>query len=185
MSAVSPTMMAHEPHEPLSKVDSLIDAPKSPKHRRRSSTAADVYSIIDLEQEHTPIEIAIETQKLGWKVNTPSTTIEEKEWLALPLCTPKLKKIDLIFQAGLHVVARNPKGVTIKDAVDAIYKANKKKDSEELAGLEYLRGFEWDPKECYTRFVVHLQSEAAVRKPSEKGGKKKNKRDSTSAWSEL
>jgi hypothetical protein len=47
--------------------------------------------------------------------------------LKKPLCTPKVKKIDLHFPLGLEVTARNLKGVTIKDALDAIYKQYKKK----------------------------------------------------------
>lgn len=47
--------------------------------------------------------------------------------LKKPLTTPKIKKIDLHFRLGLTVTARNLKGVTIKDALDAIYKQFKKK----------------------------------------------------------
>jgi hypothetical protein len=47
--------------------------------------------------------------------------------LKKPLCTPKVKKIDLHFPLGLTCTARNLKGVTIKDALDAIYKQFKKK----------------------------------------------------------
>lgn len=54
-------------------------------------------------------------------------TLDDKETLAKPLCLPKLKKIDLHFPLGLEVTARNLKGVTIKDALDAIYKQFKKK----------------------------------------------------------
>lgn len=43
------------------------------------------------------------------------------------LTTPPVKKIDLHFPLGLEVVARNLKGVTIKDALDAIYKQYRKK----------------------------------------------------------
>lgn len=43
------------------------------------------------------------------------------------LTTPPIKKIDLIFPLGLEVTARNLRGVTIKDALDAIYKQFKKK----------------------------------------------------------
>jgi hypothetical protein len=43
------------------------------------------------------------------------------------LTTPPVKKIDLHFPLGLEVTARNLKGVTIKDALDAIYKQFKKK----------------------------------------------------------
>ena len=43
------------------------------------------------------------------------------------LCNPPIKKIDLHFPLGLEVTARNLKGVTIKDALDAIHKQFKKK----------------------------------------------------------
>lgn len=43
------------------------------------------------------------------------------------LCEPKVKKVDLHFPLGLEVTARNLKGVTIKDALDAIHKQFKKK----------------------------------------------------------
>lgn len=43
------------------------------------------------------------------------------------LTTPPVKKIDLHFPLGLEVSARNLKGVTIKDALDAIHKQFKKK----------------------------------------------------------
>ena len=47
--------------------------------------------------------------------------------LKKPLCLPLVRKIDLHFPLGLEVTARNLKGVTIKDALDAIYKQFKKK----------------------------------------------------------
>jgi hypothetical protein len=43
------------------------------------------------------------------------------------LTTPPVKKIDLHFPLGLEVTARNLKGVTIKDALDAIHKPYKKR----------------------------------------------------------
>jgi hypothetical protein len=61
------------------------------------------------------------------KLNTSPASLDEKETLAKPLCIPKVKKIDLHFPLGLEVSARNLKGVTIKDALDAIYKQFKKK----------------------------------------------------------
>jgi hypothetical protein len=61
------------------------------------------------------------------KLNTSPSTVEEKEYLKKPLCTPMIKKIDLHFPLGLEVTARNLKGVTIKDALDAIHKQFKKK----------------------------------------------------------
>lgn len=51
----------------------------------------------------------------------------EKAFLKKFLTTPPVKKIDLHFPLGLEVTARNMKGVTIKDACDAIYKQFRKK----------------------------------------------------------
>jgi hypothetical protein len=51
----------------------------------------------------------------------------EKTMLKKHLTTPPVKKIDLHFPLGLEVSARNMKGVTIKDALDAIYKQFRKK----------------------------------------------------------
>jgi hypothetical protein len=45
------------------------------------------------------------------------------------LTTPPVKKIDLHFTTGMGLTARNLKGVTIKDALDVIFKANKKRVS--------------------------------------------------------
>ena len=61
------------------------------------------------------------------KINTSPTTVEEKEHLKKLLTTPPVKKIDLHFPLGLEVTARNLKGVTIKDALDAIHKPYKKR----------------------------------------------------------
>lgn len=63
------------------------------------------------------------------KLNTSPNTVEDKDILKLPLVNPPVKKIDLHFPLGLEVTARNLKGVTIKDALDAIYKQFKKKVS--------------------------------------------------------
>lgn len=151
----------------LSKVDSAIDtglssSPTDTKiaHRRKSSSAANVFNITDLEKEGATIKIAPETQKLNWKLNTSPTALGETEILKKPLCTPMVKKIDLHFPLGLEVTARNLKGVTIKDALDAIYKQFKKKADDELEN-PILAGFEWDKDECYTRFVVHQKKEGA------------------------
>lgn len=61
------------------------------------------------------------------KINKSSSTVEEPEILKLHLTTPPVKKIDLVFPLGLEVTARNMRGVTIKDALDAIHKAFKKR----------------------------------------------------------
>ncbi|KAG8626655.1 hypothetical protein KVT40_005600 [Elsinoe batatas] len=167
--------------EPLSKVDSASAiepgnaSPKQSKisHRRTSSTVSGVFNIADLEKEGVELKIAPETQKLGWKLNTSPTTIDDKEVLKKLLCHPPIKKVDLHFPLGLEVTARNLKGVTIKDALDAIHKQFKKKEDDEL-DAPYLAGFEWDREECYTRFVVHQKKtgEAPVGGSKKKKGKK-------------
>jgi hypothetical protein len=60
------------------------------------------------------------------KVNTSPGTIDGVD-LKKPLVTPLIKKIDLQFPTGIEVTARNMKGVTIRDALDAIHKQLKKK----------------------------------------------------------
>jgi len=162
--------MAADTQNTLSKVDSLVEDPTSKevkKPRRASSMAEDVFNIVDLEKEGKEIKIAPETQKLGWKLNTSPATIDDKEMLKKPLCIPKVKKIDLHFPLGLEVSARNLKGVTIKDALDAIYKQFKKKADDEL-DAPYLAGFEWDPEESYTRFLVHQKKQGEAAAPSKK-----------------
>lgn len=150
------------------------DAPLEKKisHRRTSSTVSGVFNINDLEKEGVELAIAPETQKLNWKLNTSPSTVDEKEVLKKLLCTPPIKKIDLHFPLGLEVTARNMKGVTIKDALDAIYKQFKKKQDDELGENPFLAGFEWDRDECYTRFVVHQKKSGQVSTPSKKKGKK-------------
>lgn len=61
------------------------------------------------------------------RLNTSPATLDEKEALKKFLTEPPVKKIDLHFPLGLEVTARNLKGVTIKDALDAIHKQFKKK----------------------------------------------------------
>lgn len=65
------------------------------------------------------------------KLNTSPASLDDKEALKKFLTNPPVKKIDLHFPLGLEVTARNLKGVTIKDALDAIYKQFKKKVSSE------------------------------------------------------
>ncbi|KAF2143598.1 uncharacterized protein K452DRAFT_285636 [Aplosporella prunicola CBS 121167] len=164
---------------PLSKVDSAVE-PGSPTHehklehkaRRRSSASnPDVHNINDLEKQNVDLAIAPETQKLNWKLNTSPATLEDwKDALKKPLVTPMVKKIDLHFPLGLDVTARNLKGVTIKDALDAIYKQFKKRSDDELDN-PILAGFEWDREECYTRFIVHQKKDAGPA-PTKKSKKK-------------
>ncbi|GAB7361079.1 hypothetical protein MBLNU230_g1117t1 [Neophaeotheca triangularis] len=163
---------------PLSKVDSAIsEGHASPgeskiKHRRTSSTVSGVFNINDMEKEGADLKIAPETQKLNWKINTSPQSIDDKDYLKKYLTDPPIKKIDLHFPLGLEVTARNMKGVTIKDAMDAIHKQFKKKADDELEA-PYLAGFEWDREECYTKFIVHQKKTGEAAAPA--GGKKKNK----------
>ncbi|GJD00977.1 hypothetical protein ColKHC_09802 [Colletotrichum higginsianum] len=130
------------------------------------------------EEQKIELELAPETQRTGWKINTSSSTVEDKDILKLPLSKPPVKKIDLHFPLGMEVTARNLKGVTIKDALDAIHKAYKKRADDEL-DKPYLAGFEWDKEESWTRLVVHLQKQPATGGSNFSGGggkKKKNKK---------
>ncbi|OAL37250.1 hypothetical protein AYO20_03426 [Fonsecaea nubica] len=162
----------------LTKVDSAIavddathkDAVKETK-RRTTSSAPGVMNINDLEKEGVKIAVAAETQKTGWKLNTSPSTVEDPSILKKQLTTPPVKKIDLHFPLGLEVTARNLKGVTIKDALDAIHKQFKKKADDEMEE-PYLKGFEWDPEESWTRLKVHTQKEGLPvgKKSKKKGG---------------
>jgi hypothetical protein len=173
--------------EPLSKVDSAVQglASSPPKEgakegvaaRRKSSAAAPgVMNILDLEAEGTEIELPLETQKTGWKINKSPSTVEDPAILKLHLTKPPVKRIDLHFPLGLEVTARNLKGVTIKDALDAIHKQFKKRADDELAD-PYLAGFEWDKEESWTRLVVHLQKQPSTGGPVGGASKKKNKEE--------
>lgn len=57
--------------------------------------------------------------------------------MKLPLTDPKLKSIALHFPLGLEVTARNMKGVTIKDALDAIHKQFKKRVCISLPAMHF------------------------------------------------
>jgi len=72
------------------------------------------------------------TLSLQRKLNTAPASLDDKEALKKHLTTPPVKKIDLHFPLGLEVSARNLKGVTIKDALDAIHKQFKKKASNQM-----------------------------------------------------
>lgn len=165
--------------EPLTKVDSAVQGieeipkeVKETKHRRASSSANGVMNIKDLEEQGIELQIAKETQTTGWKINKSPSTVEEKDILKKMLTTPPVKKIDLHFPLGLEVTARNLKGVTIKDALDAIHKQFRKKADDELE-LPYLKGFEWDKEESWTRLIVHLRKDAG--QPATSSKKKKGK----------
>jgi len=150
---------------PLAKIDSAVGglASSPPKdgeagHRRKSSSATGVYNINDLQSEGIELQVAKETQKTNWRINKSPTTVDDKDILKKMLTTPPVKKIDLHFPLGLEVTARNMKGVTFKDAFDAIYKQYRKKSDDELEN-PVLVGFEWDKEESWTRLIVHCQKE--------------------------
>ena len=71
------------------------------------------------------------------KLNTSPASLDEKDVLKKFLTTPPVKKIDLHFPLGLEVTARNLKGVTIKDALDAIHKQFKKKVCNALTNMTH------------------------------------------------
>ncbi|KAF5022024.1 hypothetical protein F66182_5907 [Fusarium sp. NRRL 66182] len=130
------------------------------------------------EAQGIDLELAPETQKTGWKINSSPNSVEDPAILKLHLSKPPVKRIDLHFPLGMEVTARNLKGVTIKDALDAIHKAYKKRSDDEL-DKPYLAGFEWDKEESWTRLVVHLQTQptsTTLGGPVGGGKKKKNKK---------
>ncbi|KAL3952354.1 hypothetical protein ACCO45_012297 [Purpureocillium lilacinum] len=104
------------------------------------------------------------------KINKSSTTVDDPAILKLLLTKPPVKTIDLHFRLGHDVTARNIKGVTVKDALDAIHIFFKKRGDDELES-PYLAGFEWDKEESWTQLIVHLQKQPSG------GGKKKNKKE--------
>ncbi|KAI5292537.1 hypothetical protein KEM52_006281 [Ascosphaera acerosa] len=166
--------------EPLTRIDSAVEVVQEPvkeiqhSKRRGSKTESGIKNIKDLKEEGIELQVAIETQKLNWKFNTPASSVEDKDYLKLYLVTPPVKKIDLIFPLGTKVTARNIHGVTIKDALDAMYKLNKKKADDEL-DLPYLMGFEWNKDENYEALFVHQAKQGTTRasEPSSKKSKKK------------
>ncbi|KAK2074791.1 hypothetical protein P8C59_008972 [Phyllachora maydis] len=161
--------------------DAPKDVSKDAKRRQSSAAAPGVFNVNDLQEQGIELEIAQETQKLGWKINTSPSTIDDKEYLKKLLTTPPVKKIDLHFPLGLEVTARNLKGVTIKDAMDAIHKQYKKKADDEL-DQPYLAGFEWDKEESWTRLVVHLQKDAGPQQPKSKKKKGNNNEEGGGGW---
>ena len=79
------------------------------------------------------------TKQIHRRLNTSPSSIDEPAVLKKFLTTPPVKKIDLHFPLGLEVTARNLKGVTIKDALDAIHKQFKKKVWVILSGHRSIR----------------------------------------------
>lgn len=80
--------------------------------------------------------------------------MDEKDALKKFLTTPPVKKIDLHFPLGLEVTARNMKGVTIKDALDAIYKQFRKKVRLTPPDIRKL-----NPSSHFTRRVKRIEAD--------------------------
>ncbi|KAF7115583.1 hypothetical protein CNMCM5793_002677 [Aspergillus hiratsukae] len=177
----------------LTKVDSAIaglsispkdekapdKAEKKTTHKRTESKSDGVWNIKDLEAQKIELSLPIETQRTGWKLNTPPSSIEDRDILKMYLVNPPVKKIDLVWPLGLSVTARNLKGVTVKDALDAIYKQFKKKaclstHADDELDKPFLAGFEWDKEECWTRLIVHQTKNGPPAAPSKKSKKKKD-----------
>jgi len=149
-------------------------APAGKGHRRTSSSVAGVYSPAELEAEGKVAQLSKEVAKLNWKINTSPTSLGEPDTLKKNLTAPPMNRVDLQFPLGLHVTARNRKGVTIKDALDAIYKQMKKRQDDELED-PYLEGLIYDPTDSdlgYGTMQVVLKKQGAP--PS---GKKKKASD--------
>ena len=99
--------------------------------RRKESSSRSLQRRRDSTGEHD-LSFYVDHPKTDpWyrKMNTSPSTVDDKDALKKLLCNPPIKKIDLHFPLGLEVTARNLKGVTIKDALDAIHKQYKKKVS--------------------------------------------------------
>ena len=74
--------------------------------------------------------VLILTLEIGRRINTSPTSIDEPQILNIHLVDPPVRSIDL--HLGNNIVVRtgnNRNGVTIKDAMNAIYKQFKKKVS--------------------------------------------------------
>ncbi len=95
------------------------------------------------------------------KLNKSPTTADEKDALKKMLTEPPVKKIDLHFPLGLEVTARNLKGVTIKDALDAIHKQFKKKVSDSSQQAK-IRCVLMNPNGTLT---IHLQADDEMELP--------------------
>ncbi|KAF5654000.1 WD repeat containing protein [Fusarium sp. NRRL 25303] len=121
---------------------------------------AGVYEIDSLESDGRELTVTPETQKTGWKINKSSVTVDDTSILHKHLTNPPVDRIDLRTPLETKITASNPKGVTIKNALDAIYKAYKDTSDEDL-DEPYLAGFEWDNQESWTELIVHLRSTPA------------------------
>ncbi|EED20254.1 conserved hypothetical protein [Talaromyces stipitatus ATCC 10500] len=158
--------------EELTRIDSAVAGLSiSPKDEKTQTKTVEKE-----KKAKTHKRVGSTAEGTGWKLNTSPSTIDDREILSKFLVTPPVKKIDLHFPLGLEVTARNLKGVTIKDALDAIHKQFKKKADDELGENPYLAGFEWDPEESWTKLIVH-QKKAGAPAATSKKSKKKEKEE--------
>jgi len=145
-----------------------------PSHRRKSSIAAPgILSAAEFEANEALEYLTLpkDAGKINWKINTSSSTAPDPDMLKKLLTTPPVKKVDLQFPTGITVTARNLKGVTIKDALDAIHKQFKKRADDELSE-PYLAGFYHDEDEkgkCILRVALGKEG-APINKKKKKGG---------------
>lgn len=56
--------------------------------------------------------------------------LDKLDWMQEPITNPPVSRIDLKFPQSLTLTVRKPKGVTVKDAMDTIYKKFKHKALE-------------------------------------------------------
>ncbi len=93
----------------------------------RTEPAVDGLTIISSNHCAVVSRAISHADPLPRRLNKSPATLDEPAVLKKMLTEPPVKKIDLHFPLGLEVTARNMKGVTIKDALDAIHKQFKKK----------------------------------------------------------
>ncbi|KAF3917710.1 hypothetical protein ABW20_dc0100275 [Dactylellina cionopaga] len=146
------------------------------KHRRTSSSVPGVLSSTELEEQQIILKPVKDAAKIGWKINTASSAAPDPDILKKVLTQPPVKKVDLQFPTGITITARNMKGVTFKDAFDAIHKQFKKRADDEL-DQPYLDGFRYDEKDVGKGILLVLLSNQGV---ASGGSKKKNKKDADS-----
>lgn len=59
--------------------------------------------------------------------------LDKLDWMQEPITSPPVSRIDLKFPQSLTLTVRKPKGVTVKDAMDTIYKKFKHKTLEVIS----------------------------------------------------
>jgi len=142
------------------------------KKDRRASSGSGATTLETVEAEGKEPKVVKEHAKLNWKINTSPTADSlgvSKDLLAKQLITPPLKKVEMVIPPGVHITARNLKGVTIKDMLDAIHKQYKKRKDDEL-DLPVLSHIYYDPTEKGVFGVVLVKEGQTSSKKKGKGG---------------